>query len=155
MTGRIEVLGLDPLRRRVRDWPYKIDAEMKRQIEHEIAPMVGHMRERGSRIGGAASITSATVTVATIDRGMVVKAGGSGLAKTLMPGSEYGGRKRPKRPYVNRSRSGKAYVMKRRATMQFKPHLGNRGYWFWPTARTDLKGINRRVSAILSKVANG
>jgi len=38
--------------------------------------------------------------------------------------------------------------------MQFAPFLGTRGYWFWPTARTDLKGINARIGKILSSVVS-
>jgi len=44
--------------------------------------------------------------------------------------------------------------VRRRTTKQFHPHLGRRGYWFWPAVRKDLKGINRRVYELLAKAVN-
>jgi hypothetical protein len=71
-------------------------------------------------------------------------------------GAEYGGGKRPKRAYVNRSRSGRPYVVRRRTTKQFHPYLGTRGYWFWPTVRLDLKGIRKRIkTAVVQAVTRG
>jgi len=72
----------------------------------------------------------------------------------VLKGAEFGGRRRKKKAVVTRSRSGRGYIMRRRTTMQFAPFLGTRGYWFWPTARTDLKGINARIGKILSSVVS-
>jgi hypothetical protein len=156
MSGNtVNVIGLDVLAARAKGWPGEIDAAVAREIGQTVRPLIGHMGTKASAIGGAAKVASRSLGLAVSGDAMTVRAGGAGLSGTLLMGGEFGGRKRPRRPYAYRSRSGNAYIAKRRATMQFKPHLGRRGYWFWPTVRTDLKGINARVSEILAKVANG
>lgn len=47
-------------------------------------------------------------------------------------GLEFGGQKDAKVTYVGRSPAGNKYVMRRRTTMQFQPHLGRVGYWLFP-----------------------
>jgi hypothetical protein len=155
MSAHVEITGMDELTRRVHAWPQQIDAALAHEIEREVRPMVAHMRSRAGAVGGPARIASRSLGIAPTSNGMSVKAGSGGLAGLVLAGSEYGGRKRPKRSYATRSRSGNAYLVRRRTTRQFRYHLGNRGYWFWPTARADLKGINARVGAILARVVNG
>jgi hypothetical protein len=93
--------------------------------------------------------------MASTPDGMSIVAGGTGgTASVVLKGAEFGGRRRKKKAVVTRSRSGRGYIMRRRTTMQFAPFLGTRGYWFWPTARTDLKGINARIGKILSSVVS-
>jgi len=148
----VRILGIDTLTGKVQTWPQRIDEAVHEQIMREVEPLVIHMKETASHFGGAARIASRTARVSSTADGMSVVTGGAGLAATLMAGAEYGGRKRPKKAYVNRSKRGKGYIVRRRTTQQFKPHLGSRGYWFWPTARKDLKGINKRVAAVIQKV---
>lgn len=155
MSNSIEILGLDPLTRRVQLWPREIDDAVADEIREIVTPMAAHMKGRASGIGGVCRVVGPTVAVSTTSTGMAVSVGLSGLAAALSKGAEYGGRRRGKRSYVTRSRKGTAYVIRRRTTQQFKPFLGTRGYFFWPVARTDLKGINARVGALVSEVANG
>jgi hypothetical protein len=155
MSASIEVLGLDPLTRRVSLWPREIDDAVADEIRDIVEPMATHMKSRASAVGGACRIVGPTVAVSTTSTGMAVTVGLSGLAAVLSKGAEYGGRRRGKRSYVTRSRKGHGYLVRRRTTQQFKPFLGTRGYFFWPTARTDLKGINQRVGALLREVADG
>jgi hypothetical protein len=154
MTAQVSITGMDDLRGRIRTWPNSVDDAVQRQILQEVQPMVVHMKQRSSMIGGAARLVGRTTNASSTSTGMQVRIGGSGLAGVLVSGAEYGGRKRPKRAYVNKSKRGRGYIVRRRTTQQFKPHLGNRGYWFWPTARKDLKGINKRVAAVLSQVVS-
>lgn len=152
MSATVELIGADELARRVADWPRDIHEAVTTQVRREVEPLMAHMRGRAAGYGRMATLAASTVRMATVPSGLTVTAGGRGnLASTLLYGAEYGGRKRGKRPYVNRSRSGNGYIMRRRATMQFKPHLGSRGYWYWATAREDLKGINARVRAVIYK----
>lgn len=153
MSGTyVRILGIDTLTGKMTSWPKRIDDAVQDQILHEVKPLVDHMKGKASTIGGAARMVARTTRTVSTQDGMSVVVGGGGLAGVLMAGAEYGGRKRPKRAYVNRSRKGRGYIVRRRTTQQFKPHLGSRGYWFWPTARKDLKGINKRVAAVISKV---
>lgn len=152
----VRILGLDPLRRRVQEWPQDISNAVSQEITAEVTPLMDHMRDHAMAIGGASRIAARSLRIATTQTGMSVTAGGNAdLASTVLAGAEYGGRKRPKRAYVTRSPRGRGYVVRRRTTQQFKPHLGSRGYWFWPTARTDLRGINDRVADIIAKVVSG
>jgi len=80
-------------------------------------------------------------------------AGGRGgdLAAVLFDGGEYGGRKSRKVTYATRSRAGRAYIVNRRTTMQFLPHLGREGYFYWPTIREALPKLAKAQEAILDK----
>jgi hypothetical protein len=155
MSASIEVLGIDALSGRVQLWPREIDDAVADEIRDIVEPMASNMRRRAAAVGGACSIVGPTVAVSTTSAGMAVTVGRSGLAADLVKGAEYGGGRRGKRAYVTRSRNGRGYIVRRRTTRQFHPFLGNRGYFFWPTARTDLKGINHRVAALIGEVANG
>jgi hypothetical protein len=155
MSMNVRLLGVDALERRAAQWPQEIASAVSDEITAEVTPLMNHMRDHAMAIGGAARVSARTLRIQSTQAGMSVVAGGSGgLGAILLAGAEYGGRKRPKRAYVTRSRSGRGYVVRRRTTQQFKPHLGSRGYWFWPTARTDLRGINERVGAIVTRVVN-
>lgn len=155
MPAGVELIGYRDLLRRVDRIPKALQAELRKQIEHEVAPLVGHMRSLAGSYGRKPAVAASTVAYAAERTGARVKAGGGGgLGSTLLMGAEFGGRKRPKRPYIGR-RGGTRYVMMRRGTMQFLPHLGQRGYWFWPTARKDLKGINSRVRKLIREVCDG
>lgn len=154
MTATVKLEGMDVLQSKVKDWPTEVAEAVHQQIMKEVQPLLAHMKGRAFAIGGSARPVARTARLVSTQDGMSVVVGGSGLARLLTSGAEYGGRKRPKRAYVTRSRKGRGYIVRRRTTQQFKPHLGSRGYWFWPTARKDLKGINKRVAAVLAKVVN-
>ena len=154
MSASVAIIGADQLLRRVAKWPADIQRAVAKQITREVEPLTAHMRSRASGYGRMATLAASTVRLATVPAGLTLTAGGrTDLASTLLYGAEYGGRKRPRRPYATRSRSGGAYIVRRRTTMQFRPHLGSRGYWFWQTARTDLKGINKRVRDVIYAAA--
>lgn len=90
---------------------------------------------------GAASTRIERRAASTIhmsrDKNGISLSGGrtGGLGAVLFSGAEYGGQKSKKKQYATRSPRGRAYAIKRRTTMQFKPHLGHEGYFFWPTIR--------------------
>ena len=72
------------------------------------------------------------------DRVPVVVAGAPPkLAGVLVAGSEFGGGQRIRTVYTRRNRvnPGTHPVYRRHTTMQFGPHTGNEGTWFFPTFR--------------------
>lgn len=125
MTVGIEVEGLRELQARVRRLPKVAQAEL-REASQAIADM------EAPRLRGAASASSrqAGAIASSIrvrrDRFPAIAAGGRGrtgvsggaTAGQLFYGAEFGGRSS-------------------RTTMQFRPHLGQRGYFFFPTLRAD------------------
>ena len=153
MSAEVKVTGATELLRDIGKWPDSLETAIAREMRTEVDGLIVHMRGRARAVTGAAEIAVDSLALSTAGSTLTLKAGGrGGLASTLTPGGEYGGRKRGKRSYVGRSPKGTPYVMRRRATQQFKPHLGNRGYWFWPTVREDLKGVNQRIRKIIDKV---
>jgi hypothetical protein len=140
----IEVTGLRKLLDRFRRLPKRIDTGLADYIvDEELRPMAADMRSAAGGVGRHAPRAAQAMSVAeTGNAGRLVARGPS---NHTLYGAEYGGRKRGKRPYATRSRDGNAYIVRRRTTMQFLPNLGQRGYWYWPTARKDLRGIKRRL----------
>jgi hypothetical protein len=93
-----------------------------------------------------------TVTMAKTTDGIDISGGrGSSLGAVLFDGGEYGGRKSKKVTYATRSPLGKAYVINRRTTMQFLPHLGKSGYFFWPTIRDWMTKLAKDQEAAVNK----
>ena len=95
-----------------------------------------------------------SVSVSNDSRGISVKGGqgGHSLDKVLFAGGEYGGRKSRKVTYATRSPLGKAYIVRRRTTMQFLPHLGREGYVYWPTIREWMPKLAKTQEEIVEKV---
>ena len=99
---------------------------------------------------------ASTVRVHPTSMGIDILGGGTaGLGGTLFAGGEFGGRKSKKKFYATRSRSGSTYVVKRRTTMQFLPHLGREGYFMWPSVRDWTKRLNKQEIKIVEKSVNG
>lgn len=151
MSGNVQVLGLDDLRQRMFHWPAELDRAVRDRVTVEVQPLVGAMRSLAGAVGGSAPLAARSVRVQSTSAGMAVVA----TATAVLYGAEFGSDRKRRRSYVNRSRKGTAYVVTRRTTKQFKPHLGRRGYWFWPTVRSDLKGINARVGKAINEVVSG
>ena len=152
MPATIEIFGIDPLTRRVKTWPRVIDAALRDRILVEARPLVDNMQMRAGAVGGVAVHAARNLTLVSTADGISVTAGGD---PTIF-GAEFGSKRstRRRKAYVTRSRAGRPYIARRRTTRQFHPHLGRRGYWFWPTVRKDLKGINRRVFELLTKAVS-
>lgn len=148
MPATIEILGIDPLTNRVKTWPREISNAVHEQILIETRPLMSTMRGLASSIGGVQRSASRHLHIVSTADGVSVTAEGL----PYIHGAEFGSHRKRRLDYVTRSRKGNGYLVRRRTTRQFKPHLGKRGYWFWPAVRTDLAGINRRVFKLLSDV---
>lgn len=80
---------------------------------------------------------------------------GASLGATLFDGGEYGGRKSARVIYAARSPLGKAYVVRRRTTMQFLPHLGHEGYMFWPAVREWMPKLVKQQVELIEETMGG
>lgn len=144
MTAYNNIAGLDRALRRL---PKQASAKL-RGASAGIADVVAqHARVRAFEVGGVARLIAPTIK-ASRDRVPVVKMGGTarlpafgtgwerertGTRQTVgdvIWGGEFGGGKRP-------------------STTQFMPHLGQVGYFLWPTVRDDAGIIRETYSEAL------
>lgn len=93
------------------------------------------------------------------DRVPVLVAGGRGLPGVLVAGSEFGGGQRVT-SYQRRNRTEPgSHRVRRHTTVQFGPHRGKDGAWFYPTFRDNQDEIFDRwraaVDELLTKWASG
>lgn len=149
----VVIRGLAELKRRFGRLPAAVSKATERHIQRdELGPMPPHMRSAAG-FRRQASVAASTVRYAPVRGGARVSAGeGGGIGSTLLLGAEFGGRRKPKRAYAYRSPKGTVYVARRRATQQFLPHVGRRGYWFYPTVRKDMRGIRGRLRDVIQDV---
>jgi hypothetical protein len=151
VTASIDVVGLAHFSNSLRR---AVDGDLQRAL-------VGSLQAAGPKVVAdmrAAAFTRiqrravASVDVTRSHDGIDIAGGrGADLAAVLFDGGEYGGRKSRRVTYATRSRTGRAYIVSRRTTMQFLPHLGREGYFYWPTIRDALPKLAKAQEAILSK----
>jgi hypothetical protein len=99
---------------------------------------------------------ASTIDMSRDTEGITFRGGGrGGVNGVLFPGGEYGGRKSKKVAYATRSPRGTAYVVRRRTTMQFLPHLGQEGYMVWPTLRDWLPKLYKIQAETVERVVGG
>lgn len=97
-----------------------------------------------------------SVALARKTDGITIEGGtGGGLGATLFDGAEYGGRKSKKVSYATRSPLGKAYIVRRRTTMQFLPHLGREGWFYWPAVREWIPKLAKAQEQAVEKALGG
>lgn len=116
MAATLEVSGLPELLRRVAALPRSGQVEWEEAAERIASEEAGRIRSAG----GSSDRQSARMAGSVRASGDSVSAGG-----LFFFGSEFGGQ-------------GSS------TTMQFRPHRGSTGYWFWPTIRRDEDRIMRR-----------
>jgi hypothetical protein len=154
---RAKVKGLDKLKARTNALPRGVSVAVADHLHRdEVMPLAQDMRARAHRYGRIGARAASTIEVHSTPHGANLEAGGKGtdLGSVLFAGSEYGGRMR-KKTYARKNRGGGgAHPVTRKTTQMFLPHLGRRGYWFWPAMRTDLKGIIGRTSKAVQKVVD-
>jgi hypothetical protein len=121
---------------------------------HEAGPKtVADMQ--GSAHTRIQSRAASTIDMTREAQGITLRGGQrGGLSATLFPGGEYGGRKSKKVTYATRSRAGRPYIVRRRTTMQFLPHLGREGYMFWPQIRDWLPKLYKQQQETLEKAVS-
>ena len=151
MTASIDVTGLakfsNSLRRAVSG---DLQKELVRNIQEAGPKIVADMH--GAAFTKIQKRAVATVAARQTKDGIDIAGGrGGDLGAVLFDGAEYGGRKSKKVTYATRSPLGKAYVIRRRTTMQFLPHLGDEGYFFWPTIRDWIPKLAKEQEEAIDK----
>jgi hypothetical protein len=154
VTARIDTSDFTTAISGLRRASTKLQKELTKNL-HEAGPkIVSDMK--GSASTRIQSKAASTIDVRRETQGIALTAGQrGGLNAVLFPGGEYGGRKSKKVTYATRSRAGRAYVVRRRTTMQFLPHLGHEGYFFWPTMRDWLPRLEKIQTETVERVMGG
>lgn len=154
MSASVDTRGLEKMSKGIR-------RAVTGQLQTELVRM---LQDAGPKIetdirGGASSKmqrkAAATVQSTKQSAGISLASNGSGLGATIFNGAEYGGRKPKRIPYATRSRAGKPYVVHRRTTMQFLPHLGTEGYFFWPAVRDWMPKLTQAQEPAIAKALGG
>lgn len=145
MGIQVQVRGLDELRRKGGRFERDVRESVVDQIHRDVRGMQIGMLAKAGGLGGVQRRAASTVRTTFYRNGaQIAGGGGRSLGALLFKGAEFGGRKR-RRTHIGR-RGDTFYVIKRRrTTMMFYPHAGRVGYFYFPTIRSDLRGIDRRV----------
>lgn len=150
--ARVELLGYTDVRRKFSTAPKAVQKTAVQTIQREADPML--RAARGAAFTPIQRHAARTLLVRKDRLGAEVAAAATGtdLDRALYYGGEYGGRKSRKVTYATRSPAGRAYIVRRRTTMQFLPHLGREGYFLWPTVREWLPRINKAIGEAVREV---
>lgn len=116
------------------------------QIHHDFRDMETEVVSTAGGLGRVQRRAAQSVHSRFYQRGAEIAGGGGrGLSAILFHGAEFGGRRR-RRTYLGR-RGRKLYLIERRkVTMMFYPFIGKRGYFYFPTIRRNVVGINKRMA---------
>jgi hypothetical protein len=154
VTASIDYRSITVAIRRLDQAPSELQRELTDNL-HQAAPRI----EADMRAAASTKVqrrAASTLEITRDAQGISIRGGGGGgLGGQLFAGGEFGGRKSAKKIYATRSPDGTAYVVKRRTTMQFLPHLGNEGYFFWPTMRNWLPKLLKMQTETLERVIGG
>jgi hypothetical protein len=109
-------------------------------LQKAVAELTPEIATYVAKIGVDAAKTKAERKVAgsaIVARGSTVVIGGSGSdAEQMALGTEFGGQRR-------------------KTTMQFRPHRGREGYFFWPSVRSHSDEIKKKWDALLDRLISG
>lgn len=151
MNVTVKTPGWDSSIRSLRAMPADVRKEVTRRGRTVIAEPVAHeIKSEGQSQGRHAAAVARTVKTTMRNGQPGITAGGPPY--TL--GSEFGGQKSRKIGYPTRSPQGTRYLVYRRTTMQFRPHQGREGYWFFPTIKEGrgqdqmMRGWSELVEAV-------
>lgn len=154
MSAKVDYSSFTALKKRLERASTTLQKELVQNL-HQAGPVI-EADMKGAASTKIQNRAASTVNVARIADGIQVVGGGTGgLGGALFAGGEFGGKKRKPIRYVNRSRSGTAYVVRRRTTQQFLPHNGNTGTFYWPTMRNHLPRLFKVQQKTLEKVIGG
>lgn len=154
MTARIDTTSFTVAARRLRTSSSRLQKDLVDNL-HNAGPLIeADMRAKA----GTPIQQHAVNTVRITKEGDGIKVhggGGGGLDGILFAGGEFGGRKSQKKAYAARSRFSGAYVVRRRTTMQFLPHLGRAGYFYFPTLRDHLPRLLKKQEETVARALGG
>lgn len=154
----VKTPGWETSIRGLRAMPAEVRKEVTRRGRTVIAePVAREIKNEGQSQGRHARAVARTVKTSMRNGQPGISAGGPPY--TL--GSEFGGDKSRKIGYPTRSPNGTRYIVRRRTTMQFLPHQGREGYWFFPTVREGrgqqqmMQGWSELVETVFRDWATG
>lgn len=152
MGASITVAGLSPVLERLTR-SRRLQQEMVDVLHRSATPIRAEMGVRAhTRIQNAAM---SSVDTRKTGVGIEIAGGkGGGLGSTLFAGGEFGGRRRV-RTYATRSPLGRPYTVKRHTTRMFLPHLGHRGYFYWPTVRDWTPRLTKELTRVGTEILGG
>ncbi len=154
MTAKIDYSDFTTALRRLDH----VDTELQKELVetyHDSAPKI-LAEMRGAAFTPIQRHAVSTVRITRDRDGITIRGGGGGgLGGTLFAGGEFGGRKSRKKTYSRRSPKGYAHVVRRRTTMQFLPHLGKEGYFFYPTVREWLPKLYKLQQEVVERMLGG
>lgn len=158
----LEVEGLKPFLTHINALPKSAQAELRERAQ-AISDDEARRLSAAGRGDDPQSQAVARFIKSRKDRVPYVQAGGnqktgvSGGARAgeLFFGAEFGGQSQKRFEDVTKTvtgrtgkqrqvRTGSRFVGRKNTTNQFRPHLGRRGYWFWPQLRADQERMFRR-----------
>ena len=151
VNASVELVGLEALQRRFRKANSDLPGELVDAMFVSTRPLVRDMH--GSATSRIERRAVSTVEVRRDQKGVELTGGeGHALGAALFMGGEFGGRVTRKKLVRARVFGGPPVWVKKRTTMQFKPHLGKEGYFFWPAVRDWLPKVHRDVGERAAEV---
>ena len=138
MAG-FEISNIAPTLALLKTMPRQFNADVRKTVTRQVA---GPAAKRIAAAGAASekqSAAAAKTVKAAFDRVPTIRAAGSrrvtkhATGGDIFFGAEFGGRGR-------------------KTTMQFRPHRGRTGYWFYPTMRGMSEQISREWEASIDGV---
>lgn len=139
----IEIVGIKETMKLLKGMDKEL-SKQARQISFDITDQEANaIRDRAGRSGNRQSIMAARSVKAKRDRVPTIQGGGS---MRLSPSK---GKKVPaEKVFFGAEFGGQG----RKTTMQFRPHLGRTGYFFWPQLRDDTDQMFEDWSKALQKL---
>lgn len=175
MRMNLAVEGLKPFLTRISALPKTAQNEIRQAAQgiadDEVERIVSAGKASDKQSAAAAAfIKSRKDRVPAIAAGGAKKTGVSGGAKAgeLFFGAEFGGGSNKKfereltetvyttstgKTRTRRTYSAAKLVGSKKSTNQFRPHLGQTGYWFWPQLRADRDRMMSRWEAVVNAIA--
>jgi hypothetical protein len=156
MTFVIRLEGVEHVEKVFATLEPNVQRIIVKRMQTEAKGATRKARARSTSFHYAARFAGSTVRYGRAAGGGDIKAGGTGgLPQILLFGAEFGGR-RKRHTYASRSKTGRPYIVwQRRTTMQFLPHLGRHGFFFWPGIREQLGGVLNRTRDAVARGING
>lgn len=153
VAASVELQGVDALQRRFAKASATMQDQLVSEVTKSATPMLRDMH--GSAFTKIQRTAVGSVVLRQHSNGVELIGGeGANLSAVLFMGGEFGGRRR-RRTYQTRSPRGTAYFVNRRTTMMFLPHLGQEGYFFWPSVREWLPKVHDQVAERAFEVLDG
>lgn len=135
--------GWDSTIKAMKSLPTDLKREVSRRSRDLSEPLAREIRTAGASQGSHAASVARRTKSSSSGGVPMVRAGGL----PYVMGSEFGGGNR-RTTYYSHSRLGRSYlIVQRHTTRQFRPFVGQQGYWFTPQLRANSRGVNAVMNA--------